>query len=57
MGLIMSEITQEDRQLMREVQADPKARELLADKCRWEAMPGFAVLKEWGDPRTWPSYK
>ena len=53
----MSAITEADRKLMAEVKADQRAYELLQHKCRWEAMPLYAVLREWGDPRTWPSYE
>jgi len=35
---------------------DPVAEELLRAKCQWEKMTRLAVLKEWGDPRTWPDY-
>ena len=52
----MSEITEAERALMREIAADPVAAELLTHKCRWEAMSRYAVLREWGDPREWPSY-
>ena len=52
----MSLITEADRKLLAEVKTDPKAYELLKHKCRWEAMSLHAVLHEWGDPRTWPSY-
>jgi hypothetical protein len=53
----MTEITMLDKQLMLEIIEDPVALELLKDKCRWEAMSRYAVLKEWGDPREWPTYK
>lgn len=52
----MSVITDKERALMREVSADPIAASLLTHKCRWEGMSRYAVLKEWGDPRKWPSY-
>jgi hypothetical protein len=50
-------ITQEDKELMAEIVADPIALQLLKDKCTWEAMTRYAVLSEWGDPRLWNSYK
>jgi hypothetical protein len=50
-------ITKKDEELMAEIVADPIALQLLKDKCVWEAMSRFAVLKEWDDPRTWASYK
>ena len=50
-------ISKEDRELMDEVTKDPIALELLKNKCRWEAMSRYAVLKEWGDPRKWATYK
>jgi len=45
-----------DVTLMTEVRANPVAYELLRNKCVWEAMSNYAVLRIWGDPRTWPSY-
>ena len=53
----MSTITKRDKELMDEIQNDPIAFELLKDKCRWESMSRYGVLKEWGDPREWATYK
>jgi hypothetical protein len=50
-------ITEEDKKLMEEIVKDPKALQLLKDKCNWEHMSRYAVLEEWGDPREWSSYK
>ena len=50
-------ISKEDHALMDEVMKDPIALELLKNKCRWETMGRYAVLKEWGDPRKWATYK
>ena len=53
----MSEpITAAEWAIMKEINADPEAENLLSAKCRWEGMSRFAVLREWGDPRTWRSY-
>lgn len=53
----MSEpITPEEKALYAEVRANPRAFALLQAKCRWEHMTLYGVLREWGDPRTWPSY-
>ncbi len=52
----MAVITDENRALIAEIRADARAYELLQNKCRWEARGLFAVLLEWGDPRTWPAY-
>lgn len=50
-------ISKEDEKLLKEIQADEKAYQLLRDKCEWEQMSLYAVLREWGDPREWDSYK
>ncbi|MHA1962734.1 MAG: hypothetical protein ACW99U_21300 [Candidatus Thorarchaeota archaeon] len=53
----MSNITILEEQLMLEIVSDPTALQLLKDKCSWERMSRYAVLREWGDPRNWPAYK
>ena len=53
----MSIITKKDKELMDEIQNDSIALELLKNKCRWESMSRYGVLKEWGDPREWTTYK
>jgi len=50
-------ITILDKQLMSEIMLDSKANQLLKDKAKWEQMTLYGVLKEWGDPRKWSSYK
>ena len=49
----MSAITESEIALMKEIRADPIAKELLGAKCQWEHMSCYAVLREWGDPRMW----
>lgn len=46
-------ITEEEKRLMEEVRKNSDAYKKLQDKARWEHMSLFAVLAEWGDPRTW----
>ena len=46
-------ITIEDKKLMAEIRANPKAYIKLIAKADWERMTLYAVLKEWGDPRKW----
>lgn len=53
----MSAITKADMDLMAEIKKDAAAFALLQAKCRWEQMPLYAVLEQWGDPRGWPDYK
>jgi len=53
----MTAITILDKQLMSEIISDPKAYKMLKDKAKWEQMTLYGVLKEWGDPRKWSSYK
>ena len=48
-----SRITEVERRLYAEVQADPVAYQRLQEKARWEHMTPFAILREWGDPRKW----
>ena len=48
-----SRITEAEKKLYAEVQADPVAYQRLRDKARWEHMTLFAILREWGDPRKW----
>jgi hypothetical protein len=53
----MSKITLEDERLMEEIREDSLALTLLRQKCRWEGMPRYATLREWGDPRKWRAYR
>ena len=53
----MTRITLKDERLMEEIMHDATAYELLRNKCRWEAMGKFAVLREFGDPREWAGYQ
>jgi hypothetical protein len=46
-------ITPKDEKLMIEIQQDKEAYEKLKAKARWEQMPLYAVLKDYGDPREW----
>ncbi len=50
-------ITTEETALMKEILADPIAKELLQRKCRWERMTAYAVLRDRGDPRKWHNGK
>ncbi len=43
--------------LLTEVEKDPLALELLRHKCVWMQKSWLAVLRDFGDPRTWSSYK
>lgn len=47
---------EECERIYQEVKASPNRRTLkrLRYKCTWEGMGLLAVIKEWGDPRTWP---
>ena len=49
----MAIITKEQDELRKEIYSDPIAKSLLLAKCEWEHMSPYAVLREWGDPRTW----
>lgn len=50
----MSAVTPEVMQIEREIrEAGGEPAERLRAKCRWEAMGRYAVIREWGDPRTW----
>lgn len=42
--------------LSKEILDDPIANMLLGAKCNWEHMSRTGVLRDWGDPRTWPDY-
>lgn len=46
-------ICEAEKRLMAEVKANPDAFERLKAKARWEGMSLSAILREWGDPRTW----
>ena len=46
-------ITEEDKKLMEEIKQDVAAYEKLRAKARWEQMPLFAILKDYGDSRYW----
>lgn len=47
-------ITQAERDLFAEIKREGGAPwERLKAKCQWEHMGQMAVLREWGDPRTW----
>lgn len=46
-------MTDEERDLIREIRKDPRAVERMKAKCRWERMSWLGVLRDWGDPRTW----
>ena len=46
-------MTDEERRTLDEIIQDPKAVERMKAKCQWEHMSWLAVLREWGDPRTW----
>lgn len=52
-GTNMSAITDQEVARMKEIRADPIAKELLGAKCQLEYMSCYAVVREWGDPRTW----
>lgn len=53
----MAVVTAEVLALLKEIKADQIAERLLQGKCQWEQMSMAAVLREWGDPRTWSAYK
>lgn len=47
--------TEECERIYQEVKAsNTRAFLRLRDKCKWEGMGLLAVIREWGDPRTWP---
>lgn len=47
-------VSEETVRIEREIrEAGGEAEQRLRDKCRWEAMTRYAVIREWGDPRTW----
>lgn len=45
-------ITKEMREIMSAINGT-EYKQRLIDKARWEGMSTWAVLAEWGDPRTW----
>ena len=46
----MKRLMQLSQEVKRE-SGEPEQR--LRGKCRWERMSRTAVIREWGDPRTW----
>jgi hypothetical protein len=45
-------------QINREVrEAGGEADQKLKAKCQWDGMSRTAVIREWGDPRSWPNVK
>jgi len=46
-------VSQQTLTILQEVKKDSEAWERLQSKCQWEHMSLTAVIKEWGDPRTW----
>lgn len=54
----MAIITEEILALNREIREENGRREnLLRHKCNWERITRCAVLREYGDPATWPAFK
>ena len=54
----MAIVTEEIKSLSREIREENgKREELLKHKCNWERMTRSAVLRVYGDPSTWPSFK
>lgn len=53
----MAEITPEILELSHKIRDENGKRdELLRAKCNWEQMTRCAVLREYGDPNTWPGF-
>ncbi len=54
----MAIVTDEIKALSQEIRKENGRREeLLGHKCNWEHMTRWAVLREYGDPATWPAFK
>jgi hypothetical protein len=49
----MTRINEKEEKLMVEIRKDPEALRRLKEKCQWESMGTYAVLREFGDPRKW----
>jgi hypothetical protein len=49
----MAAVTEKEIALWKEIRSDPVVKELIGEKCRWEHLSCYAVLREWGDPRKW----
>ena len=54
----MAIISEEILALSKEIREENgKREELLKHKCNWEQMTRCKVLREYGDPATWPAFK